>query len=123
MPGASVFTEVAATLLAKVVAPLLLMARVPRRAVPPTAPLNATLPALLLIVSAWAPSTVLVKLTSPPVVLSAMSLPSVMAPVKVWPPVVATLPLSALVPLMASWLSVVVVPAAPSSAWPLTVSD
>ena len=81
MPAASVETEATATLPAKVVAPLLLTVRSPTRVVLPTAPLNVTSPAPLPIVSACAPSTVLVKVTALSVVLSATPPPSVTAPV------------------------------------------
>ena len=81
VPAALVETEAAWTAPPKVVAPLLLTVSAPTRRVLPTAPLKATSPVPLPIVSVWAPSRVLLKVTSLPVVLSATSPPSVTAPV------------------------------------------
>ena len=92
------------------------------RVVPPTVPLKATLPAPLPIVSACAPSTLLAKVTSPPLVESVTSWPSVSTSWKAWLPVLRTAPFSVAVPFNASWLSAVVVPTGPSTALPSIVS-
>ena len=127
MPLLLADSEAALTLEPKVVAPVLTRLSVPRRAVPPTAPVSVTLPLPVLIVRFLVPFTVPENSTAPlSVVDRAVALPSVTLPVYVCPPRVVITPVlmsvspvtvSACRPVMLSSVSL----ALPNTALPVIV--